>query len=151
MNLFLPDEPATLAFGTKLAKACPSNCTIFLEGDLGAGKTTLVRGFLRELGYTDKVKSPTYTLVEVYELTQQTVFHFDFYRLNDPEELEQIGIRDYFAQAAIRLIEWAERGKNVLPVADLTCYIRVSGSGREIKITSNNDCGNKIKQRLINP
>lgn len=147
-TLFIPNESATLAFGAALAKTCPSNCIIFLQGDLGAGKTTLVRGFLQSLGYTQNVKSPTYTLVESYELKNHRVFHFDLYRLNDPEELELIGIRDYFLQPAICLIEWPERGQIILPHADLTCYIRRTDQGREIILCSNNDCGHQIIQQL---
>lgn len=147
---YLLNEASTLEFGAKLAKACPQNCIIFLEGGLGAGKTTLVRGFLQGLGYTGKVKSPTYTLVEPYELKNHAIFHFDLYRLNDPEELEHIGIRDYFAQPAICLIEWPERGENILPAADLTCYIQASGAGRKITITHQNDSGNQTRQQLIN-
>lgn len=144
----LLSEADTLTFGATLAKACPQNCVIFLEGDLGAGKTTLVRGFLQGLGYTGKVKSPTYTLVEPYEIAQHTIFHFDLYRLNDPEELEQIGIRDYFAQPAICLIEWPKRGEGILPGPDLTCYIHAIHEGREILITSHTACGHSIKQHL---
>jgi tRNA threonylcarbamoyladenosine biosynthesis protein TsaE len=146
--IFLSNETDTLAFGAALAKTCPQNCVIFLEGDLGAGKTTLTRGFLQALGYTGKVKSPTYTLVEPYEWDNHTIFHFDLYRLQDPEELEHMGIRDYFSQTAICLIEWPERGKNILPTADLTCYIRQHLEGREITLTSHTDCGHSVKQLL---
>jgi len=147
-TIFLPNEFATLTFGTQLAHACPHQCLIFLYGDLGAGKTTLVRGFLQGLGHMDKVKSPTYTLVEQYELKDYLVFHFDLYRLNEPNELNEMGIQDYFIEPAVHLIEWPERGNNVLPPPDLTCYIRMSEGGREITLTSNSACGNQIFQQL---
>ena len=144
----LPNEASTLALGKKLAEIVPEQCLVFLQGDLGAGKTTLIRGFLQGLGYQGAVKSPTYTLVESYQMNHKQIFHFDLYRLNDPEELEYIGIRDYFTQNTICLIEWPERAKNLLPVADLTCYIRANTTSREVTFTATNRCGEKIIQRL---
>src|SRR5258708_6431581 len=98
-----------LAFGAELAQGCSPPCVIFLHGQLGAGKTTLVRGFLRGLGYEDKVKSPSYNLVEIYNLGAQSIFHFDFYRIRDPHELDFMGIQDYWQPSAIFLIEWPEK------------------------------------------
>jgi tRNA threonylcarbamoyladenosine biosynthesis protein TsaE len=147
-NVFLPDEASMIAFGTQLAQAALVPAVIFLHGQLGAGKTTLVRGFLRGLGYQDRVKSPTYTLVEPYELEEINVFHFDLYRLNDPHELEFMGVGDYFAANAICLLEWPEHGGDLLPEPDLSCYIETERKGRTIKLVASSPCGNTILQRL---
>lgn len=144
----LPDEASTLALGKQLANSVPESCLIFLQGDLGAGKTTLVRGFLQGFGFQGAVRSPTYALVEPYQINQKQIFHFDLYRLEDPEELEYIGIRDYFAQTAISLIEWPERAKNLLPTADLTCYIRANSTSRAATLAATSPCGRHIIQRL---
>ena len=120
-------------WGQVLAHA-PGAVTLFLEGDLGAGKTTLTRGILRAFGHTGAVKSPTYTLVEAYELPTRRVYHFDLYRLGDPEELEYMGIRDYFDERSICVIEWPTRGAGVLPTPDWQVEVRTEGLGRRIHI-----------------
>lgn len=148
MNITIPDEAAMVVLSTKLAQCCKGAVTIFLSGPLGVGKTTFTRGFLRALGFEGLVKSPTYTLVESYELADRMIYHFDFYRLKDPEELEAMGIRDYFAPNAICLIEWPELGEGVLPHADLSCYFSFHGDGRMVKLISNSPVGNEILQRL---
>lgn len=148
LTITLPTEADTLDFGAKLAAVCPAQCLIFLQGDLGAGKTTLVRGFLRGLGYAGTVKSPTYTLVESYQLVQRQIFHFDLYRLTQTSELNDMGIDDYFSTPSICIIEWPECGKKQLPTGDLTCYIRALDSGREIKITAETNVGEQLLQRL---
>lgn len=144
----LHNESDTVRFGGMLARACAGNGIVFLHGDLGMGKTTLCRGVLTSLGHTGRVKSPTYTLVEPYELTAYTVYHFDLYRLADPEELEFMGIRDYLDQRALSLIEWPEKGAGILPEADLQIFFEVAGSGRDVRWCGNTDYGKTIADKL---
>ena len=135
LTLHLADEEAMVAFGGQLASITQGHGLIFLEGDLGAGKTTLSRGIIRGLGHTGAVKSPTFTLVEPYEIGDIRAFHFDLYRLVDPEELEYMGIRDYFDQDALCLIEWPQQGAGFLPKADLTITIRPHNTGRALTLS----------------
>lgn len=144
----LADEAGLLALAAAVASAIDESAIIFLYGPLGAGKTTFVRGFLRALGYQDKVKSPTYTLVEPYEIHNRPIFHFDFYRLNNASELEQIGIQDYFSPQAICLIEWPEKGFPLLPPPDLACYIAFAEDGREVRLEAHSPRGEKIVNQL---
>ncbi|TAN65654.1 MAG: tRNA (adenosine(37)-N6)-threonylcarbamoyltransferase complex ATPase subunit type 1 TsaE [Methylobacter sp.] len=134
MNIYLKDTEATEQFGAKLWAELPSKCLVFLHGELGAGKTTLVRGFLRAAGYSGAVKSPTYTLVEEYTIGERKIFHFDLYRVADPEELEWIGIRDYFDQDCICFIEWPDMGKGFLPEPDKVIRLVAEGAGRSVEM-----------------
>ena len=137
----LADETMTVRFGEALGRAlqlqlqdASAALVVHLDGDLGAGKTTSTRGVLRGFGHSGAVKSPTYTLVEPYELDRGRVFHFDLYRLGDPEELEYMGIRDYFSAGTVCLIEWPGRGAGVLPAPDLRVTLSVQGQGRCVKV-----------------
>jgi tRNA threonylcarbamoyladenosine biosynthesis protein TsaE len=132
MRRYLNSAEETEAFGAELYKSMPSKSLIFLQGDLGAGKTTLVRGFLRAAGYKGTVKSPTYTLVEEYTIGCRKIFHFDLYRVADPEELEWIGIRDYLDQDSVCFIEWPDKGKGFLPEPDNVITLKTQGYGRSL-------------------
>ncbi|MDF9904754.1 UNVERIFIED_ORG: tRNA threonylcarbamoyladenosine biosynthesis protein TsaE [Pseudomonas reinekei] len=141
VTLYLADEQAMSDFGARIARITQGHGLIFLEGNLGMGKTTLSRGIIRGLGHVGAVKSPTFTLVEPYEIGDIRAFHFDLYRLVDPEELEFLGIRDYFEDDALRLIEWPDKGAGFLPKPDLTITISPQDSGRSLKILSQGSRG----------
>jgi tRNA threonylcarbamoyladenosine biosynthesis protein TsaE len=146
--MYLADETATVGFGRLLGQALMANMVVFLRGELGAGKTTLVRGVVGALGHSGAVKSPTYTLVEPYEFADVTVYHFDLYRLADPEELEYIGIRDYFGPNGISLIEWDERGAGMLPEPDIIIELQRSDEGRDVTMLPCSDKGRQVVGRL---
>lgn len=141
-EFYIDNEADMVAFGERLGRsfrAQPKSLCVFLNGDLGAGKTTLSRGILRAFGHTGAVKSPTYTLVEIYEFPERRVYHFDLYRLGDPEELEYMGIRDYFSDGSICLMEWPERGQGILPQPDLFIDVKVQALGRLISLSGSGD------------
>ena len=135
-TLELPDEAATLEAGRQFAKKLHSGLTVYLHGDLGAGKTTFVRGVLQGLGHAGKVKSPTYTLVEPYVISNCQIYHFDLYRFNDEEEWEAAGFREYFNDESICLVEWPEKAGNLLPIADFDIKMSVLNAGRKLEIIS---------------
>jgi tRNA threonylcarbamoyladenosine biosynthesis protein TsaE len=134
MQRILQNTKETEHLGAELFQSLESKSVVFLHGELGAGKTTLVRGYLRAAGYTGTVKSPTYNLVEEYTVAGQKLFHFDLYRLNDPEELEWVGISDYFNQDSVCFIEWPDKGKGFLPKPDVVITLSVQGQGRVAEI-----------------
>jgi len=148
MELTVATADDTEALGGCLARVCGGGCTVHLHGELGAGKTTLVRGFLHGQGYRGRVKSPTYTLVEPYELAGQRIYHFDLYRLADPEELEFLGVRDYLSPDAVCLIEWPERGGALLPLPDINLHITYQNTARRVRVSSATGKGRAILRRL---
>ena len=143
----LADEEATLRAGKALGEVVLAG-VIFLEGNLGMGKTTLTRGLIQGLGHQGAVKSPTYTLVEPYQLDGRQIYHFDLYRLSEPEELEYMGIRDYFDQAALCLVEWAERGEGMLPTPDLEIKLEPFEQGRKLSLSAMTAKGRDLLQHL---
>ena len=144
LSVELKDESATVLMGNKLALVVKDGAIVYLHGDLGAGKTTFTRGVIQGLGHKGNVKSPTYTLVDPYELDLVNAYHFDLYRLGDPEELEFMGIRDYFELNSLCLIEWPERGAGILPEADLDITLEYVDAGRVINLVANNPKGLSI-------
>ncbi|HET8711027.1 MAG TPA: tRNA (adenosine(37)-N6)-threonylcarbamoyltransferase complex ATPase subunit type 1 TsaE [Spongiibacteraceae bacterium] len=149
----LPDEEATVALGAVLAQAAADlarsrGLSIYLSGDLGAGKTTLTRGLLRALGVAGAVKSPTYTLVEPYVVDDISVYHFDLYRLRDPEELEFMGVRDYFQSGSLCVVEWPERAGEFLPKPDITLTIQLLDAGRRAQLSADTETGLLLLQQL---
>ncbi len=158
-STYLADEAATLAVGKQLAQVLASVSTakqdvsalvVFLQGTLGAGKTTLSRSLLRALGEQGAVKSPTYTLAEPYELDCGAIYHFDLYRLADPEELEYMGAQEYFDSAYLCLVEWPERGQGMLPRADVQVVLEKNNQrgGRQISFHGTGEVGEQIVELL---
>jgi tRNA threonylcarbamoyladenosine biosynthesis protein TsaE len=132
LNLHLRDEDATRALGAELAKLLGPNMSIHLSGELGSGKTTIARGLIQALGFPGRVRSPTYTLVEPYANSKVTLFHFDFFRLDDPVAWEEAGFRECFDERSIRLIEWPERARGLLPPPDLRIALAILNTGGRI-------------------
>ena len=148
LDLSLPDEAATLALGRALAPGALAGRTLYLHGDLGAGKTTLARGLLRGLGIADRVKSPTYTLVEPYTLSRLHLYHFDFYRLKDGAEWLSSGFREYFNAQSVCIVEWPERAGDALPPADLDISLMFAGDGRRAVAKARSSAGADWLSRL---
>jgi len=147
-STFLADEAATIAFGQRLAKAINSKGLLTLSGNLGSGKTTLSRGLIQSYGHSGAVKSPTYTLVEPYEIGEKRIYHFDLYRMEDPEELEFIGLWDYLTQEALIIIEWPEKAFGVLPPADLAIQLEPQEKGRKITLSANTLPGETMLKKI---
>lgn len=146
-TLTVATEAEMETLGAHLARGLRAGRLIYVRGPLGAGKTTLIRGVLRGCGHRGAVKSPTFTLVEPYALDAFTLYHFDLYRLQEPEELEFMGWRDYL-QAGVCLVEWPERGGNLLPAADLDVMIEPVHSGRNVVLSAHNEQGAAMLQGL---
>jgi tRNA threonylcarbamoyladenosine biosynthesis protein TsaE len=150
LALFWPDEGATRAFAETLARNPRlGQAFVTLHGDLGAGKTTFARHLLQALGVTGRIKSPTYAIVESYEPPAFPVWHFDFYRFNDPQEWEEAGFRDIFASAGLKLAEWPQKAGNLLPPADLDIAIAADGeSARRVTLHSYSTLGAALLQGI---
>ena len=148
LSRFLAAEADTLALGAALAPCLKGGMVVYLIGELGAGKTTLARGILRGLGHTGKVKSPSYALVEPYEVSRLYLYHFDFYRISDPKELGEAGFREYFGSDAVCLVEWPENAAGMIPPADLQLEVTVLASGRGVAIRSETEDGERCVERL---
>lgn len=149
----LDDEAATLACGARFAKVVQSGLIVYLHGDLGAGKTTLTRGVLRGLGHLGKVKSPTYTLVESYDISlnkifKYTFYHFDLYRFIDENEWEAAGFRDYFNPESVCMIEWPEKAEHVLPIPDVHAHLSLFNMGRKIQFSAGSELGIECLKRF---
>ena len=143
----LPDEAATRALGASLAPAMEAGLTIYLRGDLGAGKTTFVRGLLEALGHSGAVRSPTYTLVEPYVVSNLNLYHFDFYRFTDPEEFLDAGLEEYFSGDGVCLVEWPDLAAPFVPPADLEIRLEPQGDGRHASLVALTDRGRTCLSR----
>jgi tRNA threonylcarbamoyladenosine biosynthesis protein TsaE len=148
ITLQLDDEAATLAFGGRFAAIMGAGLVIYLHGDLGAGKTTFARGVLHGLGHVGKVKSPTYTLVEPYSISNYNVYHFDLYRFIDVEEWDAAGFRDYFNPHSICMIEWPEKAAHVLPQSDIHVHLSLQNAGRKIQFIAGSALGTQCLKKL---
>ena len=148
MTRFLETESDTLALGAALAARLRGGMVVFLSGELGAGKTTLARGLLRALGYSGRVKSPTYALVELYTVSRLNFYHFDFYRINDPEEIAEAGLLEHFRADAVCLVEWPENAAGLLPAPDLCIALAFSGPGRLAEIRANTEAGRQCLEGM---
>jgi tRNA threonylcarbamoyladenosine biosynthesis protein TsaE len=144
----LPDDGATQALGARLAGVLHGGLAIWLSGELGSGKTTLVRGLLRALRYEGRVKSPTFTLVELYSFSSFNLYHFDLYRFADPVEWEEAGLREYFNDRSVCIVEWPEKAEGCLPRPDLTVRLEFAGEGRTAKLTGQTEAGRRCLERL---
>lgn len=148
-SLFLPDEAATAALAQRLAPVLRPGTVVWLEGDLGAGKTTLVRAMLRALGHKGPVKSPTYALVEVYVVSSLYWYHFDFYRFNYPEEFVEAGLGEYFREDAVCLVEWPAKAAGFVPRPDLSIALRVDGDRRFAELSAASPEGTRCLECLM--
>jgi len=155
VQLRLPDAGATEALGHRLAAAIkarrPPRLMVYLEGELGAGKTTLARGLLAGLGHDGRVPSPTYTLVEPYALDGYALFHVDLYRLREPGELEHLGLLEQLGEGSLALVEWPDHGGSFLPAADLRLHLAVEDGGRLVQVEGGSPAGEALCDALDDP
>jgi tRNA threonylcarbamoyladenosine biosynthesis protein TsaE len=147
-TIHLVNEQATLKLGNSLSYHIAELSVLYLKGDLGAGKTTLVRGLLSGLGYTGFVKSPTFTVVEPYTQLKKPVYHFDLYRLHDPEELDYLGFRDYLSHDNLCIFEWPDHAKGVVPPADLEISLGFEREGRTAQLSAHTASGKYVLEQL---
>lgn len=148
MQFRIDSDEQMQRLGAQLASVCGGKGLIYLDGDLGTGKTTLVRGLIRALGHDGAVKSPTFTLVEPYHFEGKNIYHFDLYRLSDPEELDYMGMRDYFVADSLCLVEWPAKGASLLPEADLLLKLLHNGTSRDVSITAGTKAGELMLKTL---
>ncbi len=150
LSLHLPDEAATASLGRQLAPSLVPGMVVWLDGDLGTGKTTLVRALLRAMGHTGPVRSPTYTLVEIYVISRIYWYHFDFYRFNVPEEFSDAGLGEYFRGNSVCLVEWPRKAIGYVPPADLVVFVRMAENGREVELVAHSKEGRQCLNKLRN-
>jgi tRNA threonylcarbamoyladenosine biosynthesis protein TsaE len=148
LTLELDDEGGTLELGARLGYVLQPGLSVWLVGDLGAGKTTLARGLLRGLGYLGRVKSPTYTLVELYKLSRFNLYHFDLYRIADPDEWEDAGFREYFNDTSVCLVEWPEKAGGMLPPPDVEVRLEFTDIGRRARVSGLTEGGRACVAQL---
>ncbi|MBV1872444.1 MAG: tRNA (adenosine(37)-N6)-threonylcarbamoyltransferase complex ATPase subunit type 1 TsaE [Gammaproteobacteria bacterium] len=148
ITVTLADDTETISWGSKIALTLQKGGIVYLQGELGAGKTTLCRGILRAYGHAGAVKSPTYTIIEPYELECVNVYHFDLYRMLDPEEWEYLGVDDYFSPENVCLVEWPDKGRDYLPACDVSITLEYLNEGRRMTVESHGQRGGKILQDL---
>ncbi len=148
IKLFLENEQATLDLGGRLADGLAPGMLVALHGPLGAGKTTFTRGVLRRLGYEGRVKSPTYTLVELYKVSRLDLYHFDFYRFSNPEELIDSGLQEAFNETNVCIVEWAEKAGSLLPTADVDVSLAMANGARSALLKAQTENGRRCLQQL---
>lgn len=148
IKLFLENEQATLDLGGRLADGLAPGMLVALHGPLGAGKTTFTRGVLRRLGYEGRVKSPTYALVELYKVSRLDLYHFDFYRFSNPEELIDCGLQEAFNEANVCIVEWAEKAGSLLPTADVDVSLAMANGARSALLKAQTENGRRCLQQL---